>query len=344
MGFELVTIGTNSSSLLALRFVGAWLRGQKQFVLHTSGSTGAPKALTFSRVQLEASARATGAALGYQAGQTALLCLSPGVVGGLMVLVRGLVFGWRVVVVAPSRNPLNSLPATIQIDHLSLAPLQVEGWLEGAPPLALQKAQTVLVGGSSLPPRAVNWLAQVNGPAIYHTFGMTETLSHIALKRLNGTHPSQVYMPLPGVTIGQNEAGCLWIESSIVEHRIQTHDVVTLTDGGFIFLGRADFVINSGGVKIHPEQVEAIAATALLEHGRMGKVALTGVPDLVLGTRAELVVEGAPLPDEVATYVSQSVSQALGRYLAPKAYHAVEKLPQLPSGKLDRLTLATWFN
>lgn len=340
MAFCLITSGIGTETRLALRFAGQWLRGQQTFTLQTSGSTGTPKKLTFTREQMIASARATGQALGYNPGETTLLCLNAAFVGGIMVLVRGLVYGFKVVVAEPSSHPLQGLPFSFHIDHISLAPIQLAHITQMDLAQVLQQAKTVLVGGAALHPGLAAQLAQVHPCAIYQTFGMTETLSHFALRRLNGPNPEEAYTPLPGVTIGQNEDGCLWVDTPVAGHRLQTNDLVEIIGNQFRFLGRADAVINSGGIKIHPEIVEQWVSIHLTSTAS----ALIELPDNVLGTRAELIIESQPLRADELEKLESELRRQFTPYHTPKQIHFIEQLPRLASGKVDRLTLVQMFS
>lgn len=316
----------------ALAFCRRWLRGDAEFTLHTSGSTGAPKSITVQRDQIEASARLTGAALGLQAGMRALVCLNAGYVAGVMMLARGLVLGLELTVVAPSRRPLAPFAEGEPFAFTALAPLQLRETLRQAPDRALlDQMHAVLIGGAPIEADLLAELAAVRAP-LYHTYGMTETVSHVALRRLNGPTADDRFIPLPDVVIGRDARGCLTVRGPMTRHQtVVANDRIELfPDGSFRWLGRVDNVINTGGVKVQAEVVEA--ALARIWPGR--RLFVVGTPDPVLGEAVTAVVEGEP-PVEPPTAVVQRAA-LFGRYAAPRRYLFVPRFAETPTGKIDR--------
>lgn len=211
---------------------------------------------------MQASARLTGQTLGLQPGDAALVCLNVRYVAGVMMLVRGLELGLSLTIQEPSGNPLANLdPATDRFAFAAFVPLQLQTILEQTPdkmPI-LNGMKAIVVGGAATSLALERALQVITAP-VYATYGMTETVSHIALRRLNGPDASEVFTALDGVTLGTDERGCLHSTAAATNfEQIQTNDVVELIDPAhFRLLGRADRVINSGGVKIQPERVEQI--------------------------------------------------------------------------------------
>lgn len=340
-------------------FTRAWLRGDEAFTVHTSGSTGAPKPIQLRRRQMIASARATGAALGLTAGMTALVCLSVRYIAGRMMLVRGFELGMNLVIVEPSADPLAALPAEIAIDFAALAPLQMQTLLEQA--LAahndscfpddtmqafryrrwLDAMHAILVGGGPLTPALEAQIRQLAAP-VYHTYGMTETATHVALRRLNGASASPAFIPLPGVVTGVDGRGCLQLRGPMTDDvLLQTNDLVELqADGAFIWIGRWDNVINSGGVKVHVESVEATLATIAADQPELGLVQrryfVAGLPDDRLGQVVTLVVEGGALQEDQMQQLRWAASQALPRHHAPRQVIFAPHFVETPTGKIDR--------
>lgn len=260
-----------------------------KLLVRTSGSTGAPKEMEFSIAQAMLSARATAAALGLKARDRALLALDAEPIGGRMMIVRALGLGLDLSVCAPA-----SLPTRPRIgeafDFCALVPRQLHT-LEANEPERLASFGTLLIGGGPVDPDLEARLAGHPHP-IYHTFAMTETLSHFALRQLN---VSMAYEALPSVEVSTDEQGRMIIDCPwATEQPLFTQDIIQLTGPNqFIWLGRADLVINSGGVKIHPEQVEAWLATEFPNQN----FALTSEPDPSWGERLVLFVEGVDLLD-----------------------------------------------
>lgn len=327
----------------ALRFCRAWLMGAEAFVIRTSGSTGAPKPITLTRTQMIASAQATGSALGLEAGMRALVCLPTRFIAGRMMLVRGLVLGLQMTLVEPAADPLAGLVPAARLDFAAFVPLQLQTLLAGPPHYrrTLDAMRAILVGGAPLGLELEVALAGLNAP-VYHTYGMTETATHVALRRMNGAAPAAGFRPLPGVALRQDERGCLGLRGAVTGGAwLQTNDKVELLDDGtFVWLGRWDNVVNSGGVKVQVEQVERAVAEAVaaapLEGLRERRYFVAGTPDERLGERVTLVVEGAPFTAEQEGILLELVAKRLDRYAVPRSVVYRRCFLETPTGKIDR--------
>jgi O-succinylbenzoic acid--CoA ligase len=328
-----------------LAFCRAWLSGQAGFTLHTSGSTGTPKPIHLTRAQMQASAHLTGQTLGLQAGDAALVCLNTRYVAGIMMLVRGLELGLPMTIIEPTGNPLTDVdPATIRFAFTALVPLQLQSILENTPdklPI-LNGMKAILVGGAATSPALEQALQLITAP-VYATYGMTETVSHIALRRLNGPLKRSVFTALDGVTLGTDERGCLHITSAATNfERIQTNDVVErLDEGNFRLLGRADRIINSGGVKVQPEPIEQVIQSVLSKlrqetHSFIPRLFVTGLPDERLGQRVVVVVESGGIRADEWVAIQKAVREQLGTYSVPKERITVEQFAETPTGKIDQ--------
>lgn len=336
----------------ALHFCRAWQDGQQTFVLHTSGSTGTPKPIQLTRAQMRASAHLTGQMLHLQPGDKALVCLNIRYVAGIMMLVRGLELGMPMTIMEPAGNPLASFdPATDRFAFTALVPLQLQTILAqdiSKVPL-LNGMKAILVGGAATSPALEQALQRIDAP-VFATYGMTETVSHIALRRLNGPQASERFTALPGVELGVDERGCLHITSAATNfERVQTNDVVSLANNQngkpatFRLLGRADRIINSGGVKIQPEQVELIIQKTLVNNGVQPgpRLFVTGLPDERLGQRIALLIENYPLSDLLWQRVQEAVRESLGPYAVPKTVRVAAHFAETNTGKVDqRATVA----
>ncbi|GAB3700539.1 AMP-binding protein [Spirosoma flavus] len=328
----------------AQKFCEAWLSGQTSFTLHTSGSTGTPKPIQLSRAQMRASALLTGRTLGLQAGDTSLVCLNIRYVAGVMMLVRGLELGLSMTIIEPSSNPLLAFaPTDVSFDFTALVPLQLQTVLNETPeklPI-LNGMKAILVGGAATSPALEQALQVITAP-VFATYGMTETVSHIALRRLNGPTATNVFTALEGVELGTDERNCLHIRSAATNfERIQTNDVVELLDAThFRLLGRADTIINSGGVKIQPEQVEQVISDVLHQAGLSWRVLVIGRPDDLLGQRITAVYEVADSAQTAAfkeDTVAQTIRQKLGPYAVPKeSIFLRTTFAETATGKIDR--------
>lgn len=240
-----------------LTFISDWLAGKNTFVFQTSGSTGTPKPFTFTRHQMQRSAARTVKALGLQPGDKALVCLNTHYIAGKMMLVRALEHQLELTIIDPTSNPFGQLPSNYQPDFMAVVPMQLKSLVENQknhPRLNNMKA--ILVGGAAIGISLRNDLQKLSCP-VYETYGMTETLSNVALRLTNTTTKTEQFTPLEGVNITIDYRGCLVIHDSIQPEPLVTNDLGEVdSNGNFIWLGRFDNVINTGGIKVYPEKVE----------------------------------------------------------------------------------------
>lgn len=242
-------------------FLKSWFSSAEAIVAHTSGSTGPPKPIALHRDQMLVSAQLTALHFGFQAGQKALLPLSADFIAGKMMLVRAMVSGLDLYTAAPTQRPDRLFPEQ-QFAFTPLVPAQLFAMLQASANTAA--LGTILLGGSDVSGDLQALLPQLVAQQLWQGFGMTETVSHFALRQLH-PHYETAYTPLPGLLVQCNEQNCLRVWGATTQYRwLQSNDVIDLAaDGSFRWLGRADHVINSGGHKIHPEQLEAkLAALA----------------------------------------------------------------------------------
>jgi o-succinylbenzoate---CoA ligase len=321
----------------ALDFCRAWEAGEQRFVRHTSGSTGTPKAIILNCSQLQASAKATQQALGLQANQTALICLNIEAIAGTMMLVRGMEIGMEMYIVAPSANPLANLPDNTVLDFAAFVPLQLQTMLQNGLGERLDTFQTIIVGGAAVSESLLRQIASLQVP-VFSTYGMTETVSHVALRRLNGPTASDYYRLLPQIEANTDDRGCLRLCGAVTNHQwIQTNDLVQFVDKQtFQIVGRADNSINSGGIKIQLEKVEAaIDKLALLENTRFFA---WHKPDETLGQKLVLVIE--QLPKNVDSLnpstLKTALSGHLNKYEIPREVYFSEKFIETATGKIDK--------
>jgi O-succinylbenzoic acid--CoA ligase len=199
----------------------------------------------------------------------------------------------------------------------------------------------ILLGGGPISAALHEQVQQLAAP-VYHTYGMTETATHIALRRLNGPAATDAFAPLPGVELALDERGCLAIRGPVTGGEwVQTNDLVELrADSSFVWLGRFDNVINSGGVKVHSEQVESAIEALQAGHPDQPwaarRFAITGLPDERLGEVVTLALEGAPLPAEQEAALTAALRASLDRFETPRRIVYLPHLPQTPTGKIDR--------
>lgn len=337
-GFEAIRGGNWSENdpyfHQALTFCQMWLNGAVLFEMPTSGSTGEPKDILVNREQMEISAAATRDFFQIQPGAKLLCCLNVWMVAGKMMLVRAMEWEGELYLVKPSDNPL--LDINMEFDFAAMVPLQVSACLENKKTVPfLKKIKHLIIGGAASSPTLIQKMLSSGIPA-YQTYGMTETVSHIALAKI--TEEELVYEVLPGVEIGTDKEQRLWIKAPMAAHQIlQTNDLVKMIgEKHFQWLGRADFTINSGGIKLQPELMEpkmAPAFEAIFGHQHFF---LFGKEDERLGQKLVLVI-GHKEKDSKKEQLLQEVLKSLfNRYHLPKEILYVREFVKTSSGKINR--------
>jgi o-succinylbenzoate---CoA ligase len=313
-----------------LAFCKAWQSGQTEFVRHTSGSTGEPKPLTLTRQQMQASATMTQQALGLQAGYNLLICLNINYIAGTMMLVRGLEVGMTMVVVEPSANPIADVPTDLQIDFAAFVPLQLQAMIDGSEADRLNNMKVVIVGGAPVSD-LLNDKIQALTVHIYSTYGMTETVSHVALRLLNGPNRSAFYSLLDGILAETDERDCLKICGQVSNNQwVQTNDVIEWqSERVFEIVGRADNIINSGGIKIQLEKVEAAIEKTWNSAERFY---CWWQPDERLGQALVLVIESHQPVFDLPT----DLTNHLTKYEIPKTIYTIAQFIETPTGKIDK--------
>ena len=272
------------------------------------------------------SARITCDFLGLREGDTALLCMSLDYIAGKMMVVRSIERNLKLLSVPPSGHPLATVNASSPLDFAAMVPMQVYNTLQVPEERArLMQVRHLIIGGGAID-EAMETELRTFPHAVWSTYGMTETLSHIALRRLNGPAASEWYMPFPSVSISQTPDGCLVIDApEVCPELLVTNDIVEIASSRFRILGRKDNVICSGGIKIQIEEVERqlrphLHAPYLLSKRQDGK----------FGEIAVLLTEGSV---EEARLICERV---LPKYHQPKAYLHVARIPLTETGKPAR--------
>ncbi|WP_151088887.1 AMP-binding protein [Hymenobacter baengnokdamensis] len=327
----------NGYEAKVLELLRQWLTGAQEFGLRTSGSTGQPQLIVLKRRQLAASARRTGDYFDLGPGDRALVCLNCEFIGGKMMLVRGLERHMHLTVVEPHADPFDFVPAGAEFDFAAFVPLQLRAVLAAGRAGRLNKMRAILVGGAGVEPSLLTEIQKLKVP-VYLTYGMTETASHMALRRLNGPDAGPHYRVLPGLHLGQDERGCLTVRGDVTDDQlIVTNDRIELLDKHtFDWLGRVDFVINSGGVKVQAEKVEQVLDVALAELGQSRRAFVAGRPDERFGQAVTAYVEGEALPAAAEKRLLSLLGTRLAKYEVPKSVVYVPAFKATASGKLDR--------
>jgi o-succinylbenzoate---CoA ligase len=308
-----------------VNFLTEWFNSNFYIEVHTSGSTGTPKMIRLSKKSMEHSAHLTNAFFHITGNSQVMLCLPTDYIAGKMMLVRALVSGCMLIAVPPSGNPFEMLKHNI--DFVAVTPYQLQQSLST---LKERTVKRLIVGGG-----AVSYILQTTiinlETEVYETYGMTETCSHIALRRLNGDEATDYFRTLPGINIRQDDRNCLVINApDLNDQEIITNDVVEVIGGDqFRWLGRFDHVINSGGIKLHPEQIEK-----KLEGMFSTRFFISSIPDPKLGNIVILVIEGQYKNEGEVSDIKQNLSVLLTKYEVPKYIYFVRTFVTSSSGKI----------
>lgn len=308
-------------------FLSNWFDKSLELKVKTSGSTGAPKIIALKKEYMKNSARATGAFFNLGEKTTALLCLSTDYIAGKLMLVRALTLGWQLDVVAPELNPLAS--NTKKYDFSAMVPLQLQNSLQ-----EIHRIQKLIVGGGVVPETL---RVQLEGlkTEIFATYGMTETITHIAVKKLNNIHTKpNFYKVLTDIEIYRDHRNCLVIKApKVSDSLVVTNDIVQLvSETQFEWLGRFDNVINSGGVKLHPEKIEEKLSKIITN-----RFFVAGVSDEKLGEKLVLIVEGDTTSEIIKSLREKiTVLESLDKYEVPKEIFFVDRFIETETKKIQR--------
>lgn len=310
-------------------FLLDWLNEKDHVVVRTSGSTGTPKKIKILKEYMINSAKATGRFFNLPSGTTALHCLPCNFIAGKMMLVRAMVLGWQLDLVIPKANPLDRVFKVY--DFCAMTPFQLDNSLS-----RLHLVKKLIVGGGAVSTTQKD-LVEGLSTEVYETYGMTESITHIAARRINPEKKKSDPIPftvLPHVKISTDERNCLVIKApQVSESMIVTNDVVEiLSPKTFLWKGRIDNVINSGGIKLHPEEIEAKLAP-IIGH----RFFITSLPDPALGEKVVLMVESDFSESAVKNLEKEiKTCHKLGKYEMPKKIYFVEKFEETPNGKIHR--------
>jgi O-succinylbenzoic acid--CoA ligase len=313
-------------------FIIDWLSEADEIVASTSGSTGKPKKIRLKKIFMQASARMTLKFFGLKPGDKALLCLPVRYIAAKMMVVRAFTGRLDLYCIEPKLYPYSTW--TPALDFAAMTPAQVEKLLETEEGTAfLNRIKKLLLGGSALSPVLEEKLQRLE-TEVWHSYGMTETITHVALRKVNGPDKTDGFQALPGIALQQDKAGCLKITAPhLGVSGLETHDVVDfLQDGGFRVLGRTDNVINSGGVKLFPEQMEQKISPWISQPFYIGKK-----PDALLGERPVLYIESKPWPEGQVESLRKRMKATLNKFEMPVEIIFKNKLERTTSGKIVRL-------
>ncbi len=307
-------------------FLIDWLNNQDHLYVNTSGSTGQPKSIKLMKQAMVNSAIATGDFFGLEPGGTAIDCLPSHYIAGKMMLVRAMILGLEIDCVEPSAHPIFDYEK--HYDFCAMIPLQLKHTINYT-----EHIKTIIVGGSKVTKPLLEKIKDCKSE-FYETYGMTETVTHVAVRQLPSqtSQGNDLFNALPNISFGQDERQCLIINASkLVDEALVTNDIVDLkSDSSFKLLGRYDNVVNSGGVKLFPEQIEDKLQLVIDE-----RFIIAGEEDAALGEKLILIIAN---PRDSVESIQNRIKQLKGltKFELPKEIYTIDKFKETVNGKIQR--------
>ncbi len=306
-------------------FLKEWLDDKTTLTIKTSGSTGEAKQISVEKNQMLGSAALTAAYFKFEKGQTALLALPISYIAGKMMVVRALYSGLNLLCQKPNTNPVSLLSNVAVIDFAPFTPMQMYKVKD------TKNIRKILLGGAPLTQEAEEKM-QVLKAGIFLGYGMTETLSHVALRRINGENRSEVYRVLEGISIRTDDRDCLIVKAPFLPKPVFTNDVVEIkSKRTFVWKGRTDYVVNSGGIKLFPEEIEKKVASFIFD-----RFFFAGLPDEKLGQKLCLFIERETYSDSEKADLIKKIAQVVEVYEKPREIYTVSEFKTTSSGKIRR--------
>lgn len=315
---------SETTQQLVHSFLMEWENEADYIEVKTSGSTGIPKIIQLAKVHCIESAKNTLSFLSLKENDLALLCLSIETIAGKMMIVRSIVGNLKLLVTDPTSNPLIGIDQAI--DFAAMVPLQVEKIIADSS-IQIKRIDKLIIGGGPVSTQLIENLKKIPYTA-FQTFGMTETISHVALRKI-GEITETYYTALPSVLFEEKNQQLIVHYPGVLKEDLLTNDLVELiSTKTFKWLGRTDFIINSGGVKINPEEVESNLSNVI-------KVPffIAGIPDDHLGTKVILIIES----EQKIALNKEELKQLVAPYSQPKLVFYCKKFVRTESGKINRI-------
>jgi O-succinylbenzoic acid--CoA ligase len=308
------------------RFILDFFSDSEFIFQETSGSTGTPKTIQLSKQAMLKSAENTFAFFQLEKDQKAVLCLPVKYIAGKMMIVRAILAEMNLILIEPAGIP--DFSNLGKIDFCAMVPMQAAKLLEQK---KWPDLKTLILGGAETNQQLIEKLQSVK-TEVFETYGMAETCSHIALKRINGKNQEEYFTILPEIKISLDNRDCLEIEAPFLNEKIITNDIVELvSENKFSWIGRFDTVINSGGIKIQPEVIEK-KITEILQK----PCVILGKPDELLGQKVVLIIESEP---EDPRIILKKLAPFFEKKMLPKTVLFMKSLPRNKSFKIDRAAL-----
>lgn len=303
-------------------FLKKWYNNYDYIKIYTSGTINTKKSISIKKEYMINSVEITNYFFKLKKNSKFLLCLYADYIAGKMFLVRAIVLFCKVYCVPPSSNPLKNIYSSF--DFSCMVPMQVINSFN-----KIEKINNILIGGSYLSSFLKKKLINVSSNC-YYSYGMTESLGHIAMKKINGKNIDNYYRKFPKLNISVDNRSCLKIfYSKIMNKPIQTNDIVNIIDDNYFeYIGRYDYIINTGGIKINPEKVEKILITFIKK-----RFLISSIPDEILGEKLILIIEGFPC----LIHIKHNFFFKKKKFLKPKKIFFIKKFFETSSGKIKRL-------
>lgn len=304
-------------------FLTSWFDENDFILVKTSGSTGTPKEIKLKKIDLISSSKLTADYFNLKPGDKVINCLPVKYIAGKMMLVRSLVLGLDLYLFPVNSSPIKQIQKNY--DLIAFTPMQLENSI-----LFIDRIKNVLVGGSAVNENLKQKILNIN-TNVYETYGMTETITHIAVRNL--TKGENEFTTLPGIEIGKRD-NCLFIKPNHLSiEMVQTNDIVQFTNKNkFLLIGRRDFIINSGGVKLNPETIEKKLAKYI-----SADFVISSIDNSKFGEVVALVFK-KNIPDNYSKAFTH-----LSKYEVPKEVLVIDNFPEI-NGKINRLKIRSIIN
>ncbi|MFT5512082.1 MAG: O-succinylbenzoic acid--CoA ligase [Bacteroidia bacterium] len=316
------------------RTIEEW-RDKSTITLETSGSTGDPKSISLSKELVELNASNSKKALGLSNNEKVLVCIPTNKIGGLMLVMRSILFKWNVVIQDPIANPLQIHSTFHDFTFVSLVPYQMAKILSD--PIStekLKKFKTILIGGAAISTVLEQDIATFlsgNEVNVFHSYGMTETASHVALRNMR-TMPPNSFTLLDGVKVKRTKSGCMILLFKQLEYKVKTKDVGTVDGRTIHFIARKDEVVNSGGLKLQIHDIRLAIDKIFDDNNLLVRFILWKQPDDMLGEK--LVFVG--LNSQKDLEVERVLNDTLPKFEIPRIFYWTDAFERKESGKIDR--------
>jgi len=308
-------------------FLQTYIQG-KEIEVSTSGTTGIKKMISVSKIQMQKSASATLNYFNLREGNSTLLSLSCDYVAGKMMLVRAIEGKLNLFLAMPCSDPSNYISS--EFDFVPLVPMQVQNIIKTGKVTQIKK---LLIGGGKINDDTLHQLKKCK-TQIFESFAMTETLTHFAIKQISPVY-NDWFTTINGFEIDVNEEGELIIKkNNITNCELKTRDLIEKkSTSEFKWLGRTDNIINSGGIKLIPEEIERKISKLIPV-----QFVIVGVPDKKLGEKIAIVSK------ESLKVELNKINGLLPKYERIQSAFVVNYFPVTQNGKIRRKELVKKLN